>query len=71
VSGEPDPKITLAALRPTVPFLGLGLVLFGVRTAVYGLVEGVLTATVAGLVAVLVGAATAVLGFRANRRPND
>ncbi|MCD9622355.1 hypothetical protein [Rhabdothermincola salaria] len=59
-----EPRLSLAALAPAVPFIGLGLVLLGVRTLVYGISESAWPVTVAGAIAVLLGAGLAWFGFR-------
>lgn len=59
-----EPRLSLAALAPAVPFIGLGLVLLGVRVVVYGISEAAWPVAVAGVVAVVVGAGTAWSGFR-------
>lgn len=59
-----EPKLTLAALAPAVPFIGVGLVLLGVRTLVYGISESTGLVVVAGVAGVVLGAALAWFGFR-------
>jgi hypothetical protein len=59
-----EPRLSLAALAPAVPFIGLGLVLLGVRTLVYGISESSWPVGAVGLVATLLGAGLAWFGFR-------
>ena len=59
-----EPRLSLGALAPAVPFVGLGLVLLGVRTLVHGISESVGPVAAAGAAAVLLGTGLAWFGFR-------
>lgn len=59
-----EPRLSLAALAPAVPFIGLGLVLLGVRTVVHGVAESAGPLAVVGVAAVVLGAGLAWFGFR-------
>lgn len=74
MSDEPlndEPRIDLAAMAPAVPFVGVGLVLLGARTVVYGLAEGPALVALAGAVIVALGLALAWIGLRRARRSLD
>ena len=72
-----EPRLTWAAIAPAIPFVGLGLVLLGVRTVVFGVTDGSVLLAGLGVGAAGAGAAVAWWGFRrvtgasAGNRPHD